>query len=134
MSDDQGTLATELDRLAAQHARLAADAANLANRVRRLGRIGDALDDLRSGGLLTCQQAATSCDVTDQAIRDCIDHSIKLADRSPKSARPGSSARRACSLMSRSTAAASLSASKPRTCSNSIGRSGARRRSCALEA
>jgi hypothetical protein len=78
MSDDQVTLAAELDRLAAQHARLAADATNLAIRVRQLGRIGDALDDLRSGGLLTCQQAAAICEVTDQAIRDWIEHSISI--------------------------------------------------------
>lgn len=42
MTDDQNALAAELDRLAA-------DAASLAIGIRRLGRAGDALADLRNG-------------------------------------------------------------------------------------
>ena len=42
MTDDQKALAAELDRLSA-------DAARLADRVRRLGRAGDGIDDLREG-------------------------------------------------------------------------------------
>jgi hypothetical protein len=78
MSDDQKALAAELDRLAAEHAKLSADAARLATRVRQLGRIGDALDDLRNGGILTVQQGAIICDVSDQAIRDWIEHAALI--------------------------------------------------------
>jgi hypothetical protein len=35
MTDDQVAVAVELDRIAAEHARLATDAANLANRLRQ---------------------------------------------------------------------------------------------------
>jgi hypothetical protein len=80
MTDDQKSLADEFDRLAAEHTRLATDAANLAIRVRRLGRLGDALDDLRNGGFLTTQQAATICEVSDQAIRDWIEHAASIGE------------------------------------------------------
>jgi hypothetical protein len=50
MSDDQKALADELDRLAAEHAKLSADATRPATSVRQIGRIGDALDELHNGG------------------------------------------------------------------------------------
>ena len=71
MTDEQKTLAAELDRLSA-------DAARLADRLRRLGRAGDAIDDLREGFFLTVAQAATVCDVTDQAIYNWIDHAARM--------------------------------------------------------
>jgi hypothetical protein len=80
VTDDQTALAAELDRLASEHARLAADAARLSKLVRQLGRVGDALDDLRNGGLLTTSQAATICDVTDQAIRDWIEEAASRGE------------------------------------------------------
>jgi hypothetical protein len=70
MSDD---LADELDQIAADHAKLAARATRLADRLRRLGRGRDALDDL-----LTTMQAATICGVTDQAIRYWIEHAASI--------------------------------------------------------
>jgi hypothetical protein len=54
MSDDPKAVAVELDRLA--------------ERLRRLERADDVIDDIRSGGLLTTAQAATICEVTDQTI------------------------------------------------------------------
>ena len=78
MADDQATLAAELDRLASEHTRLAANAAGLAKRVRQLGRVGDALDDLLAGAFLTVRQAAIICDVTDQTIYDWIDDAARL--------------------------------------------------------
>ncbi|KWV59812.1 hypothetical protein AS156_30270 [Bradyrhizobium macuxiense] len=65
MTDDQKALADELDRLSA-------DAARLADCVRRLGRAGDGIDDLREGFFLTVAQAATVCGVTDQAVYNWI--------------------------------------------------------------
>jgi hypothetical protein len=70
MTDDQKALAAELDRLSA-------DVARLADRVRRLGRAADAMDDLREGLFLTVAQAATVCDVTDQAVYYWIEHGAK---------------------------------------------------------
>jgi hypothetical protein len=78
MTDDQKALAAELDQLAADHFRLANDAASLANRVRRLGRVGDALADLRSGAFLTVRQAAIICLVSDQTIYDWIKDAERL--------------------------------------------------------
>jgi hypothetical protein len=78
MTDDQKALAAELDRVAGDARRLADKAGHLANCVRRLGRVGDALDDLREGGLLTVQQAATVCGVTDQAVYDWIADAARL--------------------------------------------------------
>ena len=78
MSDDQQALADELDQIAADHTRLAADAANLAIRVRRLGRLGDALDDFREGGLLTVREAAIVSAVSDQTIYDWIADAERL--------------------------------------------------------
>jgi hypothetical protein len=71
MTDDQKALAAELDRLSA-------DAARLADRVRRLGRAGDPIDDLREGLFLTVRQAATVCAVTDQAIYNWIDDAARM--------------------------------------------------------
>ncbi|MGX9431188.1 MULTISPECIES: hypothetical protein [Bradyrhizobium] len=71
MTDEQKALAAELDRLSA-------DVARLADRVRRLGRAGGAMDDLREGLFLTVAQAATVCDVTDQAIYYWIDHAARM--------------------------------------------------------
>ena len=71
MTDDQKALAAELDRLSA-------DAARLAGRVRRLGRAGDAIDDLREGLFLTVVQAANVCDVTDQAVYNWIEHATRM--------------------------------------------------------
>ncbi|MGY3496757.1 hypothetical protein [Bradyrhizobium sp. USDA 4502] len=71
MTDDQKTLAAELDRLSAE-------AARLADRVRRLGRTADAMDDLREGLFLAVAQAATVCAVTDQAIYNWIDHAARM--------------------------------------------------------
>lgn len=71
MTDDQKALAAELDQLAA-------DAARLADRVRRLGKAGDAMDDLREGFFLTVAQAATVCHVSDQAIYNWIDHAARM--------------------------------------------------------
>jgi hypothetical protein len=71
MTDDQKALAAELDRLSA-------DAARLAERVRRLGRAGDAIDDLREGFFLTVRQAAAVCAVTDQAIYNWIDDAARM--------------------------------------------------------
>jgi hypothetical protein len=70
MNDDQKALAAELDRLSA-------DAAQLAERVRRLGRAGDPIDDLREGLFLTVVQAANVCDVTDQAVYNWIEHAAR---------------------------------------------------------
>jgi hypothetical protein len=78
MTDDQNSLAAELDRLADEHAKLSANAARLATRVRQLGRIGDALDDLRNGGILTARQAAIICSVSDQTIRDWVEHAALI--------------------------------------------------------
>src|SRR5258708_545080 len=71
MTDDQKALAAELDRLSA-------DAARLADRLRRLGGGGDAMDNLREGLFLTVAQAATICDVTDQAIYNWIDDAGRM--------------------------------------------------------
>jgi hypothetical protein len=73
MTDDQTALVAELDRLAA-------DAARLSKLVRHFGRVGDALDDLRNGGLLTTSQAAIICEVTDQAIRDWIEEAASRGE------------------------------------------------------
>ena len=78
MTDDQQALAAELDRLASEHTRLAANAAGLAKRVRQLGRVGDALDGLLAGAFLTVRQAAIICDVTDQTIYDWINDAARL--------------------------------------------------------
>ena len=78
MTDDQKVLAAELDQLAAEHTKLAMNAANLANRVRRLGRVGDALADLRSGAYLTVLQAAIICDVSDQTVLNWIKDAERL--------------------------------------------------------
>ncbi|QIG96785.1 hypothetical protein [Bradyrhizobium sp. 6(2017)] len=74
MTDEQKALAAELDQLSAE-------AARLADRVRRFGKAGDAMDDLREGFFLTVAQAATVCDVTDQAIYNWIDHAARLRRR-----------------------------------------------------
>jgi hypothetical protein len=71
MTDDQKALAAELDRLSA-------DAARLADRVRRLGRAGDPIDDLREGLFLTVREAATVCAVTDQAIYNWIEDAGRM--------------------------------------------------------
>jgi hypothetical protein len=71
MTDEQKALAADL-------ARLSADAAGLADRVRRLGRAGDAMDDRRERLFLTVAEAATVCDVTDQAIYNWIDHAARM--------------------------------------------------------
>src|SRR5262249_41872187 len=71
MSDDQQALADQLDRLAT-------DAARLAARVRQLDRGGDALDDLRNGGVPTPPPAPPLCGVSDQAIRDWIEHAASI--------------------------------------------------------
>jgi hypothetical protein len=71
MTDDQKALAAELDRLSA-------DAARIAERIRRLGRAGDGIDDLREGLFLTVRQAATVCAVTDQAIRNWIEDAARM--------------------------------------------------------
>jgi hypothetical protein len=71
MRDDQILLAAKLDRLAAE-------AACLADQVRRLGRVGEPLDDLREGLFLTVAQAATICAVTDQAIYNWVDHAARM--------------------------------------------------------
>jgi hypothetical protein len=71
MTDDQKALAAELDRLSA-------DAARLADRVRRLGRAGDPIDDLREGLFLTVREAATVCAVTDQAIYNWIEDAARM--------------------------------------------------------
>ena len=54
MSDDPKVLAAEFDRLV--------------DRVRRLERADDVIDDIRNGGLLTVAQAAIICEATDQTI------------------------------------------------------------------
>lgn len=66
MIDEQIALAAELDRLST-------DAARLADRFRRLSKAGDAMDNLREGLFLTVAQAATVCEVSDQAIYIWID-------------------------------------------------------------
>ncbi|UPT97746.1 hypothetical protein J4G48_0006530 [Bradyrhizobium barranii subsp. apii] len=71
MTDEQKALAAELDQLSAE-------AVRLADRVPRLGKAGDAMDDLREGFFLTVAQAATVCDVTDQAIYNWIDHAARM--------------------------------------------------------
>jgi hypothetical protein len=78
MTDDQKALAAELDRVAGDARRLADEAGCLAHRVRRLGRVGDALDDLRDGAFLTVRQAAIICEVTDQTIYDWIADAARL--------------------------------------------------------
>ena len=78
MTDDQKALAAELDQLAAEHTKLATDAASLAIRVRRLGRVGDALDDLRDGAFLTVSQAAIICEVSDQTVLNWIADAERL--------------------------------------------------------
>jgi hypothetical protein len=54
MSDDPKAVAAELDRLA--------------ERLRRLERADDVIDDIRSGGLLITAQAAIICEVSGQTI------------------------------------------------------------------
>ena len=49
--------------------------------LRQRERAGDALDDLREGGLLTVQQAATICGTSGQTIRDWIDDSARRGPR-----------------------------------------------------
>jgi hypothetical protein len=71
MTDEQKALAAELDQLSA-------DVARLADRLRRLGKAGDAMDDLREGLFLTVAQAATVCDVTDQAVYYWIEHAARM--------------------------------------------------------
>ncbi|TYO67078.1 hypothetical protein FXV83_07685 [Bradyrhizobium hipponense] len=71
MTEEQKALAAELDRLSA-------DAARLADCVRRLGRSGDPIDDLREGFFLTVGQAATICAVADQAIYNWIDLAAQM--------------------------------------------------------
>jgi Helix-turn-helix domain len=71
MTDETKTLATELDRLLA-------DAAQIADRLRRLGRAGDAMDVLRVPMLLTAAQAADVCGVSDQAIYDWIKDAARM--------------------------------------------------------
>jgi hypothetical protein len=78
MTDDQKVLADELDQLASEHARFAANVTRLAKRVRQLGPVGDALHALRNGEFLTTSQAAIICDVTDQTIRDWIEHAASI--------------------------------------------------------
>jgi hypothetical protein len=55
MSDDPKALAAELDRIV--------------DRLRRLERADDVIDDIRNGGLLTTAQAATICEVSGETIR-----------------------------------------------------------------
>jgi hypothetical protein len=71
MTDDQKALAAELDRLSA-------DVARLADRVRRLGRGGDAMGDLREGLFLTVAQAAAVCGVSDQAVYYWLEHAARM--------------------------------------------------------
>ncbi|MCK1605454.1 hypothetical protein IVB02_29665 [Bradyrhizobium sp. 166] len=71
MTDDQKALAADLDRLSD-------DVARLADRVRRLGRPGDAMDDLREGFFLTVTQAAAVCGVSDQAVYYWLEHAARL--------------------------------------------------------
>lgn len=78
MTDDQNQIAADLDQLAADHFRLATNAANLANRVRRLGRLGDALDDLRTGAFLTVREVALVCECSDQCVYDWIADAERL--------------------------------------------------------
>jgi hypothetical protein len=66
------------EALAAELDRLSADVARLADRLRRLGRAGDAIDDLREGLFLTVAQAATVCDVSDQAVYTWIDDAARM--------------------------------------------------------
>jgi hypothetical protein len=54
MSNDPKVLAAELDRIV--------------ERLRRLERADDVIDDIRNGGLLTTAQAATNCEVSGQTI------------------------------------------------------------------
>lgn len=78
MTEEQKALAAELDCLSADAARLSVDAARLADCVRRLGRSGDPIDDLREGLFLTVEQAATVCTVADQAIYNWIDVAARM--------------------------------------------------------
>jgi hypothetical protein len=71
MTGDQKALAAELEWLSAEVARLA-------DCVRRLGRAGDGMDDLREGLFLTVAQAAAVCSVSDQAIYTWIDHAARM--------------------------------------------------------
>ncbi|WGS18531.1 MULTISPECIES: helix-turn-helix domain-containing protein [unclassified Bradyrhizobium] len=71
MTDDQKTLAAELDQLSA-------DAARLADSVRRLGGAGAAVGDLRGRLFLTVVEAAKVCDVTDQTIYYWIAHAARM--------------------------------------------------------
>ncbi|WP_024506582.1 helix-turn-helix domain-containing protein [Bradyrhizobium sp. ARR65] len=73
MTDQQTSLANELDRLAAEHVRLAADTARLAKHVRQFGQPGDVLDLINGGALLTVQQASVICGITNQRILDWIE-------------------------------------------------------------
>jgi hypothetical protein len=65
-------------RVASDARRLADEAGYLANCMRRLGRVGDALDDFRNGAFLTVRQAAIICEVSDQTIYDWITDASRL--------------------------------------------------------
>src|SRR4051794_31533617 len=69
MTAEQIALAAALDRLST-------DAARLADRFRRLSKAGDAMDNL--GGRLCVAQAATVCEVSDQAIYIWIDLATRM--------------------------------------------------------
>ncbi|WMT71901.1 hypothetical protein [Bradyrhizobium sp. Ash2021] len=69
MTDDQKSLAAELDRLAAEHARLAADAADLAIRVRQRESEGGVVARILRGDLLNLEQAADIAECSDEKIR-----------------------------------------------------------------
>jgi hypothetical protein len=71
MTDEQIALAAELDRLST-------DAARLADRFRRLSKAGDAMDNLRERLCLTVAQAASVCEVSDQAIYIWIDLATRI--------------------------------------------------------
>jgi hypothetical protein len=68
MTDDQKTLADELDRLSGF-------VANLAGRVRRLNKAGDVVDGFL---FLSVAEAAQVCGVSGQAIRTWIDHAARM--------------------------------------------------------
>jgi hypothetical protein len=71
MTDEQKALAAELDQMSAA-------AARLADRVRRLGRAGDVMEDLPERLFLTVAEAAAVCDVSDQAVYTWIDHATQI--------------------------------------------------------
>lgn len=69
MTDDQKSLSSELDRLIAEHARLAANIARLADCVRQRESHHSVVARILRGELLTLEQAADVAECSDEKLR-----------------------------------------------------------------